>query len=238
QVLVATERGTTKYRFSHLSIQGLLSLIPGGTLYRVDSAGVEKLDQEANGKEKGQVYSIHVGDQKLRVEVGDRARLLIEMESFDNFPTNIKLLTFQGNKTAYYSAYTEIDGVIQPIEGDFVYASTVEGENIDFNPQKVYDLEPGQTLRTEVNKNDVWNAQLLEEYENSDKKKADKEKLIRGLNIYVTPEGANSEIVGSLRAVGADQEVKLSDSSSLTNLYNLRKYAVDKVLKSKNDKVD
>src|SRR5699024_12012680 len=28
------------------------------------------------------------------------------------------------------------------------------------------------------------------------------------------------------------------DSSSLTNLYNLRKYAVDKVLKSKNDKVD
>lgn len=241
QVLVAHEKGTRKYRISHMDITSLTALVPEAALYKVDKNGNEKLDDGNNWKQEGNVYVIKSGEQKLRVEVGPRSRLLIDIESFDSFPKNLKLLTFRNGKATYYSAYTKKAEQWVPVEGDFGYASTLENEDIDYVPERTYDLEDGQILRTEVNKNDVYNAQLLEEYEKAKKSndkakiKQAKEALIQGMNIYVMPQGSTREVLGSLRAV---RDTKQSMSNSVSNLYNLRKKAVEKVLKSKSGKVD
>lgn len=235
QVLFAHEQGTRKYRISHMNISSLAALVPNSTLYKVDKNGVEKIDDGQDWKQKGNIYVIRAGEEKLRVEVGDRSRLLVDISSFDSFPKNIKLLTFRNGKATYYSAYTQKEGKWVPIEGDFVYGSIIESEQIDYNPERTYDLQDGQVLRTEVNKNDVYNAQLLEEYRQAEDKKQAKEDLIRNLNIYVMPQGSTKEVIGSLRSIS---NTKQPMTESLSNLYNLRKQAVEKALKSKAARVD
>lgn len=232
QVVVTSTNQGKSYKFSHIDINTLVESIPNATLYKVNSKGVEKLDDGQSWKEKGNKYVIKTEDSKLSVEVGDRTTLIIDKESFDNVSSEIKLMTFLDSNTAYYSAYRQIGDELVPVEGDFTYSSTLENENIEYDESAVYDLKEGDILRTEINKNDVWNARLLEEYE----KTGDKEKLIREVNIYVAPQGEVSRIVGSVRALKENTQEKSNET--FTNLYNFRKEAINKMLETTSAKVD
>lgn len=220
--------------FSNVNLNTLKNLIPGSTLYKTVE-GVDKIDTGENWKTPGSIYKIKTENDSLLITVGERARLEINKDDLNQIISDSNIRIFDFGISNFSTVYKkDSEGNFIPLLSDFMYDSVLENEVINFNVEKAYDLQSGEILRTEINKNDSYNAKLLKDYNKNPNKKQALEDLIKNVHIYVTPQGASTEILGSLRAI----QQKESDGQSLVNLYNFRKEAVKKILNSKIDKVD
>src|SRR5690606_36565301 len=135
----------------------------------------------------------------LSFTTDDRQRLVVDAESLEGAmpEAQFKILDF-GNSNFMPLFVSGYDGGYRPIEGDFTVESIVDNEVINLNADKLYELEKGTILRTVVNLNDTFNAQLMEEYRNG---QITEDYLMNNLSIYVAPQGSANEIVGTLRAI-------------------------------------
>jgi len=126
----------------------------------------------------------------------------------------------------------DTEGNFSPLEGDFNLTSIDDNELITLEGEKFYELETGTILKTVVNLNDTFNAELLDKYK---KGLITKEEVINNLNIYITTQGATNNILGTLRAIKPSTNTK---SETYAKMYRIRKQAFKRALEAKGTRVD
>ena len=218
-VVVYVDQKTGNYTFSHMNLQ-TLGRVFNGQLFS---------ENNKSEKEKGAKFTLVTETGELKVEIGERGRLLIERGAFDSMVGNSQIRIFNTGINNTNSVFIKLDnGSFIPLEGDFGY-SDANGEITYLNVELLNTIKKGDTLKTELNINDDYNQKLLTEYR---AKIINKDELTQRVNIYVKTDGSN-EIVGSLRAIEDYQ--KESPSEATQDNLSLRKLAVDKLLDKKNN---
>lgn len=220
-VVVYVDQKTGNYTFSHMNLQ-TLGRVFNGQLFS---------ENNKSEKEKGAKFTLVTEMGELKVEIGERGRLLIERGAFDSMVGNSQIRIFNTGISNTNSVFIKLDnGSFIPLEGDFGY-SDANGEISYLNVELLNTIKKGDTLKTELNINDNYNQKLLTEYR---AKIINKDELTQRVNIYVKADGSN-EIVGSLRAIEDYQ--KESPSEATQDNFSLRKLAVDKLLDKKNNQI-
>lgn len=228
-----------KYQISHLKIQSIAKLFPGKSVYliekgrAVDINSVPDAKLERLNQTPGTEINVRIGDTDLRFVTDERQRLVVDAKSLEEVlpDTEFKILNF-GNSNFMPLFVKGPDGNYRPMEGDFTIESVVDNETINLDADKLYELEEGTILRTVVNLNDTYNAQLLEEYRRG---QITEEFLINNLNIYVAPQGSVNNIVGTLRAI---KEGANRNTDSFAAMYRIRKQAARRAISSPGSRVE
>lgn len=231
-------RDSNSYEISHVSPYSMTKLFPGTTMTvmvnnkEVDVETLPKDLKDTLEKEAGTEFILNTEGGKVKVTLSDRQRLVIGIEELNDIigGSEIRILDF-GN-SSFMPIFVKRGEEYIPLEGDFKVKSVNDNEIINLNPEGLYSMKEGDKLRTVVNLNDTYNSKLLKDYKD---KKITKEELINSIHIYLAPQGAVNDIVGSLRAILPSSN---PSTDTFNKLYIIRKIAVEKALDSKTNKVE
>jgi hypothetical protein len=211
------------YELSHTNIESLLDIIPN-SIITYKGKNILELNNKVLRKE-GNKFTLKVEDKEIDVIITQYSRLEIKKEDLDGLlPSNTFIRDFSVNN--FMPLFK--DGKI--VEGDFGYASS-NGENINYNEDSTNDVQRGDVVITEINLNDTFNKNLLEEYNAG---KITKQEFANKVQIYVKPKGTPNIVAGSLRALGLNNATDISTSA----LMEIRSEAIDRILSRTSDKID
>jgi hypothetical protein len=238
-IAVAKKMDTGTYEISHVAPRSLLSLFPESTLHAVINGKVTDVNTIPEAKlaelekTEGTEFILTQGDSKVSIKINERQRLVINSEELEAIipGSRIRILDF-GNSAFMPIFVQDSEGNFEPLAGDFTIKSIDDNENIVLESDKLYELESGTILRTVVNLNDSYNAELIEKYRAGT---ITEEEFINNINIYIATQGAVDNILGVLRAIKPDTNSK---SKSFSKIYMIRKQAASRALASNSPRVE
>ncbi|AGO49451.1 structural protein [Cellulophaga phage phi4:1] len=215
------ERGT--YEISHTEIQSLLGIIPNSTI-TYKGKDISLLNKKEL-KKVGNEFILNAEGKEVKIRVVQYNRLEVNKTELEEvLPQGTHVVDF--SISSFMPLY--VNGKVVP--GDFGYENA-NGEVINYNEDYTNDIQKGDSLITEIDINDSYNKDLLEQY---NKGKITKEELSNNLNIYLKPKDAPTLVVGSLRALSDRNDTSVATSA----LIELRNAAVDKVIEGIDERAD
>lgn len=236
---VVAKKTKGNYEISHLKIQSLGKLFPGAEVFIKDGGKAITLATIPDAKlaeynqTPGTEVVVNFNGTPINFKTDERQRLVVSAKELNPAiaTSNFRVLDFGVSKFLPIFVKNQ-DGQWAPLDGDFKIESTVPNETISLVSEDMYRMAPGTPLRTIVNLNDTFNAQLLKDYRNGIIKE---EEFINNLSIYLTEQGATNKTIGVLRAIKSNTNVNSVDFSKL---YMIRKIAAKKALSSPGSKVE
>lgn len=228
---VLTEKnGIRKQNFSYISIEGFSRFYPTASLYIETSKGQELYDpnkHKKSAKKQGTNFVLKEGENEVKIQIGERSRLVVEENSLNNIPNTMSILRL-GVKDQNMVFETLSNGDAVMVDSDFSFSDT-SGNLLSVGVNTLNSKKPGDIVEFRVDKEDSYNAQLLSDYEKNREKDPEKalNDLENNLSIYIFGESSD-ELLGNL---GAMSEKGALNSSSQKNK-EMRKEITQRVLAS------
>lgn len=227
---LSEKNGVRKYNFSFISIEKFSSMYPTAQLFIETSKGQELYDPARHkkaAKKEGTSFILREVDEEIKVQVGERARLIVEEQSMKNIPTTMSILNIGvGGQNMVFETLDNGDLVM--VEGDFPF-SDINGNTLTVGVQAVNSKKKGDVVEFTVDKEDSYNAQLLRDYEKNSEKDPEKalEFLENNLSIYIFGEGSQ-ELLGNLGAISGNEAI----NNTVERNKEMRKEITQRVLAS------
>jgi len=216
---VSERDGIRKQNISFLSIEGFARFFPNSEIFSKTRTGLKEFKPS---KKEGSKFVIIQEDKEIEVEVGTNSRLVVLENSLNNIPSTLHILsTGVSNQNILFEELA--NGELIPVKSDFITEDT-KGNKVQAVPELVNSKKKGDVLELRVDKEDSYNAQLIQKY-NSNPTDQALEELENSLNIYIYGQGSN-EVLGQLSATTGNSAI----TPAFEKNKSIRKETVERML--------
>lgn len=225
------------FNFSHLKVESILSKLKGDikmvmrTPKTYDDNGfvtswnkpvvVGLEDIRLNQDNYGTIFNLVSPTNDTQITVANRGRIQIPVNSFNNIKEELGFDIFKpmATKTTYSDLY-EDDGTgkLRQKESDFKIEQELGADSIAYEPEEVFNLEPGTNTFFKLNIKDSYNQGLKDKYEAGE---IELNEVINQVKVYNTAE--NGKILGDVKS---NQEIV----DETENFLEIRRMAADILL--------
>lgn len=200
---LSEKNGVRKHNFSFISIERFASMYPTASLFVETRKGEELYNPEKHlkiSKKEGTNFVLREVDQEIKVQVGERSRLVVEEQSLKNIPSTMSILNIGlGEQNMVFETLST--GELRMVEEDFPF-SDINGNQLSVGVEALNSKKPGDIVEFRVDKEDAYNAQLLKDFE----KNNDIDYLENNLSIYIFGQGSD-ELLGNLGAFSENEAI-------------------------------
>lgn len=204
----SVKSGVKKQNFSYISIERFGNMYPTSELFIETTKGQELYDPQKHkkiAKKQGTNFILKDGNEEIKVEIGERSRLIVEEDSLKKLPTTMSILSIGTGQNMVFETLENGDLVM--VDSDFPFADT-QGNALSIGVETLNSKKPGDTVEFRVDKEDSYNAQLLKEYEKNSEDNPEKalDTLENNLSIYIFGEGSD-ELLGNLGGLSENEGI-------------------------------